>query len=431
VSTPERAPWRGRLVVLAGIVLVGLNLRIAVAAVSPILGLVRHDVALTPAEVGLLGTIPVLSFALFGALATPVARRLGLEPTMVVALLLSASGEVARALAGSAPAFLAWSVIALAGMGMGNVLLPPLVKRYFPDRIGAVTASYSVALSVSTAVPPLLARPLAEQHGWRVAIGVWALAGVAAVVPWVVVIAQSAMARAHLRELVRRAPRPSQSAVPVAAAGTARVVWRSPIAWGLAGTFAMNSLGTYVLFAWLPQILQDAGLPAGAGGRWLAVFAILGLPASLLAPVLTARMRNPYPLVVGFVSLWADGYLGLWLSPAHGTAAWCVLAGVGNGSFPVLLALIGLRSASPAVAVALSGMVQGVGYTIAGIGPFGVGLIYAATGGWDAVFVVLLALLVVQLVAAWFGCRPGLVGEVPRPARSAPELVTGSPTLER
>jgi CP family cyanate transporter-like MFS transporter len=417
--------------VLAGIVLVGLNLRIAVAAVSPILAIVRQDVALTSAQVGLLGTIPVLSFALFGALATPVARKIGLEPTMVLALLVSASGEVARALAGSAPAFLAWSVIALAGMGMGKVLLPPLVKRYFPDRIGPVTAAYSVALSVSTAVPPLLARPVAEQHGWRVAIGVWALAGLAAVVPWLVVIGQSMAARSHLRELVRRAPKPRESAVPAASGGLARIVWRSPTAWGLAITFAMNSLGSYVLFGWLPQILQDAGLPAGAGGRWLAVFAILGLPGALLAPVLTARMRNPYPLVVGFVSLWALGYLGLWLSPAHGTAAWCILAGVGNGSFPVLLALIGLRSASPAVAVALSGMVQGVGYTIAGIGPIGVGLIYDATGGWDAVFVVLLALLGVQLAAAWWACRPGLVGERPHEAERDPELVTGSPTLER
>lgn len=430
MSTPVPAPWRGRLVVLAGIVLVGFNLRIAVAAVSPILDLVRDDVAFSATQVGLLGTIPVVSFAVFGSLATPIGRRVGLEPTMVGALLLSALGEVARANAGSASAFLVWSVVALAGMGMGNVLLPPLVKRYFPDRIGVVTAAYSVALSISTAVPPLLARPISDADGWRLAIGVWALAGLAAVVPWVVVIAQSVTARAHLRELVRRAPRGPGGPVAAPVPGLARVVWRSPLAWALAITFAMNSLGTYVLFAWLPQILLDAGLPAGAGGRWLAVFAILGLPASLVTPVLTARMRNPYPLVVGFVVLWAAGYLGLWLAPAHGTAAWCVLAGVGNGSFPVLLALIGLRSASPAVAVALSGMVQGVGYAIAGLGPVGIGVLYDATGGWDVPFVVLLALLGVLLAAGWRACRPGLVGEQSTRDERAPDLVIGSPTLD-
>jgi CP family cyanate transporter-like MFS transporter len=196
-------------------------------------------------------------------------------------------------------------------------------------------------------------------------------------------------------------------------------VWRSPTAWGLAITFAMNSLGTYVLFAWLPQILSDAGLGDDVGGRWLALFAILGLPASLVSPVVTARLRNPFPLVVGFVTLWAAGYLGLWLAPAHGTALWCVLLGVGNGTFPVLLALIGLRSASPAVAVALSGMVQGVGYAIAGVGPVGIGLLYDATGGWDAPLAVLLALLGVLVAAGWWACRPGLVGESPSPTLDA------------
>jgi CP family cyanate transporter-like MFS transporter len=192
---PPVAPWRGRLVVLAGIVLVGLNLRIAVAAVSPIIDVVRQDFTLTDTQVGLLGTVPVASFAVFGSLATPVARRLGLEPTMVLALLLSMSGELLRALAGSAPAFIGWSVIALGGLGMGNVLLPPLVKRYFPDRIGTVTAAYSVAMSVSTAVPPLVALPVAQAAGWRWSVGMWAILGFAAVVPWVVVIAQSVSAR--------------------------------------------------------------------------------------------------------------------------------------------------------------------------------------------------------------------------------------------
>ncbi len=424
---PEVAPWRGRLVVLAGVVLVGLNLRIAVAAVSPILDVMREDVALTSAQVGLLGTIPVVSFALFGSLASPVARRLGLEPTMVVALLLSAAGEVLRAGATSPTAFLTWSVVALAGMGAGNVLLPPLVKRYFPDRIGPVTAAYSVCLSVSTAVPPLVSLPLAQAAGWRWSVGVWAAVGVAAAVPWVLVIVRSVAARAHLRELVRRSPGAARGAPPGGEAGAARLVWRSGLAWAMAVTFGMNSLGTYTVFAWLPQVLADAGLGTQAGGRWLALFAILGLPASLVAPVLTARMRSPYRLVVAFASCWAVGYAGLLLAPAHGTVVWMVLLGVGPSTFPVLLALIGLRTATPALAVVLSGMVQGVGYAIAALGPVGVGVLYEATGSWDVPLVVLLGLLGVLVVAARRACRPEILGA---PARVGDGL-GGSPTLDR
>lgn len=423
-AVPEVAPWRGRLVVLAGIALVGLNLRIAVAAVSPILDVMSEDVALTSAQTGLLGTIPVLSFALFGSLATPVARHLGLEPTMVGALVLSAAGEVLRAAAGSAPGFLAWSMLALAGMGMGNVLLPPLVKRYFPDRIGTVTAVYSVCLSVSTAVPPLVALPLARAAGWRWSVGVWAAVGLAAAVPWVVVIVRSVAARAHLRELVRRSSSGPSAAVLAqrATGGALGIVWRAPLAWAMAVTFAMNSLGTYTVFAWLPEILTDAGLGSDAGGRWLALFAILGLPASLVAPVLTARMRSPFPLVVGFVACWAVGYAGLLLAPAHGTAVWMVLLGIGPSTFPILLALIGLRTATPALAVVLSGMVQGVGYAIAALGPIGIGLLYDATGSWDAPLLVLIGLLVVLLVAAWRACRPQVLGEPGDPARQGHEV---------
>lgn len=416
-STPSPAPWRGRLVVLAGIVLVGLNLRIAVAAVSPIIGVVREDFALSATQVGLLGTIPVAAFAVFGSLATPLARRLGLEPTMILALLLSMSGELLRALADGAPAFLAWSVVALGGLGMGNVLLPPLVKRYFPDRIGTVTAAYSVAMSVSAAVPPLVALPVAQAVGWRVSVGMWAVLGFATVVPWVIVIAQSVSARSHLRILVRRAQPRTRTDRPAAleraGAEESRIVWRSGLAWALVLTFFANTTCTYVLFAWLPEILADAGLGADVGGRWLAVFAILGLPASIVSPVLTARMRNPYPLVVGFVACWVVGLLGLMLAPAHGTAVWMVLVGIGPGSFPIMLALIGLRSRTPAIAVALSGMVQGVGYGLAVVGPVGIGVLHVATGSWREPFLVLLGLVALLLVAGWFACRPTMLGPEP------------------
>ncbi|WP_426594696.1 MFS transporter [Cellulomonas sp. McL0617] len=412
VSGRVVAPWRGRLVVLAAIVLVGLNLRLAVAAVSPIVGQLRDTFPVSTTQVGLLGTIPVAAFALFGTLAAPIGRKIGLEPAIILAMAFAVVGQLLRAVAPTMPVFLGWSVLALGGMGMGNVLLPPLVKRYFPDRIGAVTASYSVALTVSTAVPPLVALPVAQAAGWRVSVGMWAVVGVAAIVPWIVVVTRSVAARSHLREILRRAPRADRPALLVrSGAAESRLVWRSRLGWALVLTFFANTTGTYVMFAWLPQILADAGLGTSVGGRWLAVFAILGLPAALFAPILTARMRNPYPAIVLFVGCWIVGYVGLWQSPTHGTAVWMILCGLGPGAFPVQLALIGLRTRTPAIAAALSSMVQGLGYGLAIAGPVGIGLLHQATGSWTAPFVVLLSLLALILVAAWFACRPTMLGD--------------------
>ena len=77
------------------------------------------------------------------------------------------------------------TVVTLLGVGVGNVLLPPAVKRYFPDRVGLVTAIYATILSISTAVPALVAVPIADAAGWRVSLGVWFLVALTAAIPWI------------------------------------------------------------------------------------------------------------------------------------------------------------------------------------------------------------------------------------------------------
>lgn len=419
-TRPERpaTAWRGRRIVLLGIVLVALNLRIAVGAVSPILDRVREDVALTDSLAGVLGAVPVASFALFGALAPTVGRRIGLEPALIAAMVLSTVGEVVRSTVTAPTAFLGWSMIALAGMGMGNVLLPPLVKRYFPDRIGAVTAVYSVAMAVSAALPPLFAVPLAVEHGWRVSIGVWAGLGTLAVAPWVVVVVRSAASRSALADILRRAPRDTPRLASRHRGGGR--VWRSPLAWGLALTFSVNTSNVYILFAWLPTLLGDAGQDATAAGRSLALFAVLGLVPALVAPPLTVRLRNPWWLVLAFVACFVAGYVGLLVSPAHPTVLWMVLTGLGPGTFPVLLTLINLRTRTSAGASSLSGFVQGLGYALAGGGPVLVGVVTDALGGFDLVLVGLIASMAVLLAAAAVACRPVMLEDTWHPRPTAP-----------
>lgn len=408
-------PWRGRYIVLAGVLLVALNLRIAVASVSPILDLVRADIALSATQAGLLGTIPVASFAVFGATTPVLARRVGLEPLLIAAMTLSAVGEVVRSTSTSATGFLGWTVVALAGMGMGNVLLPPLVKRYFSDRIGVVTAAYSLVMAVSTGAPAAVVSPVAERLGWRTALGTWAVIGVLAALPWLVVVIRSTTARAHLSGLLRRAPATTPALTSRHRSGGR--VWRSPLAWGMGITFAMNSLGSYAIFAWLPQILIDSGTSAHTAGVWLSVFGILGMPTALVAPIAAARMRNPFPLVAVFVTCWVIGYVGLLVHPAGPVWLWVVLCGLGPGAFPMLMALINLRTRTSAGAASLSGFTQGIGYTLAAGGPLLVGVLYERTDGWTAPLVFLIVTLFVLLTGAASACRPVMLEDTWGPRR--------------
>lgn len=383
----------GRWLVLAAILLVAVNLRPAVTALTPMLTDVRRDFALGATATGLLGALPEICFAVVGACTPPLARRIGLERIVVVAMVLTLLGQAVRAFAFGAVTLLAVSAVAMAGMAMANVALPPLVKRYFPDRIGTVTGLYTLMLAVGTAVPPLVAVPLAQVYGWRGSAGSWSVLALLALLPWLSLIRGS------------RVTRPAGGA----AAHRPVPVWRSPLAWGLAVFFGMSAFNAYVMFAWLPQLLVAAGVSATFSGAMLSVFAAVGIPASLVVPVLTARLRNPYPVVLFCLACFVVGYSGLLLSPAHLTPLWVIVAGLGPSAFPMSLALVSLRSRTHAGAAQLSGFVQGVGYALGATGPIAFGALHDSSGDYRLPFALLGVSALVLLAAGLRASRPDTV----------------------
>ncbi|EMY32519.1 MFS superfamily transporter, partial [Arthrobacter crystallopoietes BAB-32] len=181
-----RKPWRGRIGALLGILIMALSLRPAVSVVPPLLGTVGPELGFDAATTGALAMLPPLVFAAAG-LATPaLIRWLGPERVLTVAVLFAVAGQLGRAAVDSVWPFLGLSALVMAGYGMGNVVLPPLVKKYFPDRMGVVTAGYVTLLAVGTAASPQLAVPVAELTDWRVSIAVWASVSALVLVPWAV-----------------------------------------------------------------------------------------------------------------------------------------------------------------------------------------------------------------------------------------------------
>lgn len=396
--------WRGRILVLVGILLVAFTLRTAVTVVPPLTDSINADLPLTPATIGILGMLPTAAFAIFGFLTPYVIRWASLERLTVIAMGIAVAGQVGRVFSPNTPVFLILTVVSLAGLGAGNVLLPPLVKHHFPDRVGLLTAIYVTMLSLGTAIPAQFAVPVGNALGWQWAVGMWAGANVLAVLPWLAV-----MIKPHPLPAVAAvgATGVHPDAVVVLSQATPKVrPWTSKMALGLTFMFGCTSLNTYSMFAWLPTILTDAGLDRGAAGSMLALFAALGLPASLLVPVIASRMRNPYPLVLIFVGCFIAGYLGLLLVPSHGTWLWVTLAGLGPGTFPLSLLLINLRTRTKVGAGALSGFSQGVGYALACAGPLLFGILHQNTGGWLVPFCFLFATLIFLAGGAWFIAKP-------------------------
>ncbi|MEJ3403314.1 MFS transporter [Rathayibacter sp. YIM 133350] len=404
-ATP-RPLWAGRTLALLGILVVALNLRTAVAALSPIVAEVSTDIGLSSLVVGVLGMLPPICFALFGILSPAFTRRFGLEPVLIAALVALIVGHLLRAVAPNVIVLVVASIITFAGLGVGNVLLPPLVKTYFPDRVGLVTSIYVSLLAVSTLIPPLVAVPIADSAGWRFSLGLWSVLGLLALLPW---LALAVHHRSRNDDAVAEEPEP-----PLAGR-----LWRSSVAWALTAVFATSSLNAYALFAWLPSLLRDtAHVNASQAGAILSLYAGIGLPAGLLIPWLAVRLRHVEILVYIGAAFFVAGYLGLLIVPGTATWLWALLAGLGPMLFPLALVLINLRTRTHVGSVALSGFAQGIGYSIGALGPLLVGVLHEVSGGWTLPLVFLTVTAIAVVFAGAVVGRPRMLEDDLRPRSS-------------
>jgi MFS transporter, CP family, cyanate transporter len=389
-TDPHVGTRRQQFLVVVGLVLLAVNLRPAVTSLGTLLVEVRQDLGMSASVAGVLTTVPVLCFSGFGLLAPAAARRVGIHRVVFVSIALMVVGLSWRALTDSVAVFLGASALALAGMASGNVLLPALVKRHFPHRIGLLTAIYSAALMGGAALPTLIAVPVAGATGsWRGGLAVWAVAAGVALLPWVMLL------RHDVRAQPETHPRIAWSAVV-----------RSKLAWAMAGFFGLQSSLAYSQFGWVPQIYRDAGLSVGSAALMLGILTVVGIPVPLLLPALAQRFASQVPIVTTLCLCALTGFVGLLLWPQAVPWLWALLLGVGGGAFPWVLTMIGLRAATPEGTVVLSGFVQGVGYVLAALGPLTTGLLYGATGGWTVPLAVLAVVTVPMLLLGLTFARP-------------------------
>jgi CP family cyanate transporter-like MFS transporter len=404
-----------RVLVVVAVVVLGFNLRTAAVSVGPVLAEITDALGMGPLAAGVLTSLPVAAFAVFGALAPAAARRVGAHRLTVLCLAGVVLGLTVRAVTSSVAVFLAASVVALAGMAMANVMLPSLIKLHFADRVGVFTALYTTALAIGLTAAFVLTVPLAAALGsWRWGLGSWAAAAAVAALPWLL--------------LVRHDLRPS---VPRRRIGVAEVA-RTRLGTAMAVTFGLQSAHAYTVFGWFSQVYRDAGFSAARAGLLLGVVAGVSIPISLWVPTAAARRRDQTALVWMLIACWPVGYLGLVLAPVEGAWLWALLVGAGTGVFPLVLTLIGLRTRTPDGTAALSGYAQSAGYALAAAGPVGIAALHDATGGWTwPLLAMATSVGVLALLAPVVG-RPGhLEDQLARVTPSARRRPRGRRTRRR
>jgi MFS transporter, CP family, cyanate transporter len=381
-----------RLLVVVGIVVLAFNLRPAAVSVGPVLDEITRGLGMSATTAGVLTTLPVLAFAGVGALAPWLARALGLHKVTLLSLLAVVAGLGLRSQTGNVPVFLLLSLLALSGMATANVLLPSLVKLHFPHRVGLLTSIYTTSLAIGLTLASVATVPMAQQLGsWRWGLLAWAVTAVVAALPWFGLLRHD------------RAPESESHEISL------RQVARTRLGWGMAMFFGLQSLQAYAVFGWFAQVYRDAGFSAATAGLLLGVVTAMSIPLSFWLPALAARLAHQTWLIVALVSCYPLGYVGLIVAPVRGAWLWAVLVGVAAAVFPVVLTMIGLRARSSEGTAALSGFTQSVGYLVAAVGPFGMGVLYDLTGGWTVPLIALIVLAVPQLVAGLMVARPDYI----------------------
>ncbi len=379
---------------VAGIVLLALNLRACITAVGPLIPAIRGTTGLSNVLAGLLTALPLLAFGAISPLAPRLARRWGMEAMLLASLAGLVVGILLRSLPLLSLLFLGTALLG-AAIAISNVLLPALIKRDFPRQIGLMTGIYSTLLGVSGALADGVSIPLEQgtKLGWTGSLGFWALPAALTALIWLPLV------RAHTR------PEATQTGgMP------GRRLWRSPLAWQVTFFMGLQSLAFYIVVTWFPVIFQSKGLSASAAGWMLSLVQFVGVLGSFLTPLLAARMKSQRVLVAAVVLLSLIAYAGILSSTNSLILLWCVLLGLALGAYLSLALLFFiLRTPDTRAAAELSGMAQSIGYLLAATGPLLFGWLHDLTHAWTVSMLTLCGITLVLLAVGMGASRNKVV----------------------
>lgn len=406
LAAPPGRTKLGLVVLGAGLLLIGLNLRIGVASVGPVLGDILDDLHLSATAASLLTTIPVFAFGAFAFLTPGLTRRFGMHRVLGIIMIVLAAG-IALRLQPSLLALMGGTILVGAAIAIGNVLLPTAIKSDFSHRAGLMMGLYSTALFLGAALASGLTVPMLSLFGgsWRWAMGLWAIPAVLAAILFI------PQMRGSRRLPGRKGAVSSDAGLSEAASSEDgeppfHAILGDPIAWAVTGFMGLQSMSYYAALTWVPAIFQDAGMPADQAGWMLSFSAFPAIATCLATPTIAQRLRPRWLGVAASVALVAAAFIGLLLAPMSGAYVWMTLLGLGQGAaISLSLSYIVWRSPDTHHTGHVSTMAQGFGYLFAGLGPIGLGWLHTITGSWSVPLIALVVLLVFQLIIGGFASQ--------------------------
>lgn len=385
---------RSSLLLFLGIILISFNLRPGITSVGAILGLIQDDLSMTHTQLGLLTTLPLLAFSTASLFTSRLTRWIGFEMSLMVGIIMIGSGTVLRGLGGIYLLYIA-TVIMGGGIAICNVALIPLIKNRLNQHAAMVTATYTLGMSVFSALGSGVTAPIAVnlQWGWRGGLIVWGIIALVTIPIWMFQLKS------------RHAPKKEKS-------HTIRGLnlWKYRRAWQITIFMGLQSFIFYALASWGPEILISKGFSLEESGWALFYMQIVSLAAVYVMPILADRPGYLRYLVIGMSATFFLAF-SLLLSQNHMVLylALTIMAQATGGSISLSYYLISKSTEKSENTVKLSAMAQSFGYYIAAGGPFIVGWLYDIIQDWNIILMMFFGVICLYAYFSWMSIRDGVV----------------------
>jgi CP family cyanate transporter-like MFS transporter len=340
----------------------GIDLRLTLLAVPPLIPLIHHDLHLDEKGVGALVSLPVLLLATAAVPGSLLIAKLGVRGALIAGLGCVAIFGAARGLGPSTPVLFMSTLLMGLGVAVSQPAFPSIVREWFPRRIAIATAVYSNGILIGETLPTALTSPVGAlplAHGdWR-----WALA------LWSVVVAITGVAIALAAPA--RGPKP-----PVPTRWWPS--WREGQTMRIGIVMGMASAVYFATNAYVPDFLDQTG----RHGLITPMLAIFNGSQLLTAPVVAIwdRLLTGRLGFVGSSALMAIAQVGIIVTPGPAVLIWAFVLGFAAALAFIVVLTMPPRLAAPGDVHRMSAGVFTFQYAIAFLMPLIAGAVWDATG---------------------------------------------------
>ena len=368
-----------KVIILLGIILLGMILRTPITSVGAIIGPLKNLLEINNTVAGLITTIPLIAFAIFSPFVAKISNKIGLEKTLYLAAIVTSIGLLLRFYINTSVFFVTTFIIGV-GITVGNVLLPGLAKKYFPENLGVMTGFYAVVMNVSASVAAGVSYPIlssnvgGEKFSTGLAVNIWLIVSILNIVIYAIITKNSKSERIEDKK------------------SGGKGYLTSLKMWSVMLSMGLQSALFYCSVSWFAEIMISKGFTPSEAGLLLSISQFAQFPSTFLVPVLAEKIKNkliiPIFIAMGYVAsligmIYIQGNFVLM------TVYIVLFALAGGGSFSYVMYLFSAKSKNEEEAADISGLAQAGGYWLAAIFPPLLGYVRDVLN-WDVAIYILI-----------------------------------------